>query len=163
MIRSVKGFRRTRWGRAWGLCPGSKIAPSLRKKRRELEKVVHCYSPQSEYAGMEASTKCSGRAGETARCQPAHPTLARKSEDNRASVCWLSHRACTEATADMQQHMRGFRPAKREKERPLQLFKGEEEDQRQYYLSSATPCGGMSFQRAQTSLSGAARSQLLRC
>lgn len=90
--------------------------------------------------------KCSGRAGETARCPPAPPPpLAGKAENKRALFRRLSRKASTEVRADTQKQIRGFKPAKREKERPLQLFKGEEEDQRQYYLSSALPREGMSF------------------
>lgn len=104
--------------------------------------------------------KCSGRAGEAARCQPIHPRLAWKSENKRALVCWLSHKAGTEVRSDAQKQIRGFKPAKREKERPLQLFKGEEEDQRQYYLSSATPCGGMSFPKSTAFAEQGGRSHL---
>lgn len=95
--------------------------------------------------------KCSGRAGETVRCPPAppapppRPRLAGKAENKCALFRRLSRKASTEVRADTQKQIRGFKPAKREKERPLQLFKGEEEDQRQYYLSLAPPREGTSF------------------
>lgn len=42
----------------------------------------------------------------------------------------------------------GLRTSQRERERPLRLFKGGEEDRGLCHLSSATPLGGLSFPKS---------------
>lgn len=67
------------------------------------------------------SAEHSGRAGEATRYQPTHPRLAWKSENKCFQSGWAMD-PVQRQDLTCKKHFRGFKPAKREKERPLQLF-----------------------------------------